>query len=256
MQATSDVRVMVTGATGFLGFRVVVALLEAGASVSVLVRPDRQEILNPLIDQIDVVYGDVWNKASLKGRARNHHVVIHLVGSPHVDPARGLTHNQINLVSARHVTAMAISDGVSHMILLSTVLRPLDLPGEYVRSKRDAESYLRSSGLHWTIVRAPALYAPYNSAALRLIASVGRIPPFGWLAGRYLPLSVDVAARGIAGLALRPQSYDEDVIYAPRLRWVARKSRQKQPLMRPPSLGQSHDDDDLEIPTGWMPPFS
>ncbi|NDJ86008.1 MAG: NmrA family NAD(P)-binding protein, partial [Chloroflexi bacterium] len=62
-------RVLVTGATGFLGYRVVIALLEIDAQVAVLVRPDRQESLMPLRDRIQILHGDVWNRASLKGRA-------------------------------------------------------------------------------------------------------------------------------------------------------------------------------------------
>ena len=249
----SNVKILVTGATGFLGYRVVIALLEAGVSVSVLVQPDRQESLAPLAEYVDFIEGDVWNKASLKGRARNHQVVVHLVGSHHIDPARGLTYNQINLVSARHVTAMAVSDGVPHMVLLSTIVRPLDLPGAYVRSKRDAESYLIASGLHWTVVRAPALYLPQQSSLLRLVALLGGLVPFRWLIGRYLPLSVNVAARGIAGVALNPMAYHQKTIYVSQLRRIARKLARQTPAIRPISSNSRYAED-VESPFGWMPP--
>ncbi len=253
MQMSSNRRVLVTGATGFLGYRVVVALLEAGAEVTVLVRPDRQQVLQPLSHQITITHADVWNRASLKGRGRGHASVIHLVGSTHADPARGLTFNQINLVSARNVTGMAVSDGIPLMIFLSTVMRPGDLPGEYILSKREAEEYLRNSGLQWTVVRAPALFPPDRRMGLRMLSAVGSLWPLSWLVGRMMPLSADVAARGLAGIALNPKPYTNRVIYAGHLRRLARQSGRRSPLPRP--VRQQDDDPEGldEPPFGWLP---
>lgn len=253
MQFQQPKRVLVTGGTGFLGFRVVMALLELGAEVTVIVRPDRRDVLSSLQGRIAISYADVWNRASLKGRARGHDSVVHLVGSTHTDPSRGLTYNQINLVSARNVTAMAVSDGVPYMILLSTIMRPLDLPGEYIRSKREAEDYLKNTGLDWTVVRAPALFSPRRHWGLRLASVFGALFPFNMLAGNIMPLSVDIAARAIARMAVYPQAMRNRTAYAPQLRRVARQSRQRQPLPRPVfTLRGSEDMDD--VPFGWLPP--
>lgn len=247
-------KILVIGGTGFLGFRVVAALIEARADVTVMVRPEREEKLRPLAKYIRIIYGDVWNKASLKGRARGHKVILHLVGSTHADPARGFTFQQINLVSARNVTAMAVSDGVPAMVFLSTVMRPWDLAGDYIYSKRAAEEYIRSSGLGWTIIRAPALYAPGQSG-LRFLAAGGNMFPFGFLLGNRMPLSVDVAARGIAHIALKPAPFEKKVVYTRQLRRVARANRQHPPLARPLPAHTDNTSDALdESPFGWLPP--
>ena len=65
-------RIFVAGGTGFLGFRVIRALLEKDAKVTALIQPDNEDKLGPLRNRIDCVEGDVWNPASLKGRARGH----------------------------------------------------------------------------------------------------------------------------------------------------------------------------------------
>lgn len=108
-------KVFVTGATSFIGLRVVTELVNAGADVTVLVRPDHEEKLGALRRHVRMVSGDVWNSASLKGRARGHGVVIHLVGSLRAQPERGQTFHQINLVSARNVISLAVSDGVPYL---------------------------------------------------------------------------------------------------------------------------------------------
>lgn len=245
-------RVFVTGATGFLGFRTVTALLQAGLQVTTLVRPDQKDRLDIFGDSIKIVFGDVWNKGSLKGRARGHGTVLHLIGSTRADPSRGNTFHQINLVSARNVATMAVSDGVPHMILLSTITRPLSLPGEYVRSKREAEEYLKNTGLHWTIVRAPALYdAHANQVGLNLLSMLGATIPFRWMIGRTLPLPVDIAARGLAGLALVPDHYNEHTIYAPQLRNLAR--RVPVPSNGMNTRSQSRQEIDEEPPFAWLP---
>ena len=149
-------KVFVTGGTGFIGLHTVSALVEAGAEVTVLVRPDHEEKLGALRRHVHTVPGDVWNSASLKGRSRGHGVVVHLVGSIRAQPQHGLTFHQLNLVSARNAISMAVSDGVPYFVLLSaaasrSVCQPV--PAQQARSGRIP----RDSGLRWTIGRAADL---------------------------------------------------------------------------------------------------
>lgn len=251
-------RVLVTGGTGFLGFRVVAALLEAGADVTVMVRPGQEEKLQTLGDRVHLNYADVWNKASLKGRARGQNAIIHLVGSTRAEPERGFTFQQINLVSARNVTSMAVSDGVPRMILLSAVIRPLAVAGEYIRSKREAEEYLRNSGLTWTVIRAPSLFTPTGgNLGLQMMSLGGAIFPLNLLLSRTMPLAVDIAARGIAQLALKSSAFEDRVIYSRQLRQLAKGSkttRQRRPLAQPLQIYDADPEGLEEPPFGWLPP--
>jgi len=60
--------------------RVVRALLDQGLEVTALIRPDTEDKLGPLRYRVNLVRGDAWNPASLKGRAHGHQTVVHLMG--------------------------------------------------------------------------------------------------------------------------------------------------------------------------------
>jgi len=249
-------RVFVTGGTGFLGYRVVRALLEQGAEVTVLIKLGSEEKLGALRGRVQYVQGDPWNPASLRGRARGHGVVVHLVGGVKPDPARGLTFRHLNYVSARNVAQMAVSDGVPNMLLLSAAATPFGVRGGYLESKRDAEQYLQSTGLNWTIVRAPTLYTPgeRRNPVYLLISVLGAIPLLGLPFSSYKPIAVDTAARGIASLALTTDAIRNRLIGPRQLQRLGRAQERRLRPAAEVSPANNENDIDDEPPFGWMPP--
>ncbi|MBX3061641.1 MAG: NAD(P)H-binding protein [Anaerolineae bacterium] len=250
-------RVIVIGATGFLGFRVVRALLDENAIVTAVVQPGTGDQLNVLANRAHIIEADVWNPASLKGRARNHAVLIHLIGGVKPDPGRGLTFRHLNFVSARNTMQMAVSDGVPHYMLLSAATAPIGISREYLESKREAESYLRKTGLSWTILRAPALYVPggQRNPLYALLSAASRIPLVGLFFVGAAPLAVDTAARGIANLALTASNNDNRLIQPAQLRRAGRlvERRLSRVSTAAPTFIKTQDDED-EPPFGWLPP--
>ena len=245
-------RVFVAGASGFLGASVVYALLEEGAEVTALIPPETT--LPWGRERVQVVEGDAWNPGSLAGRSRGHGAVIHLVGSLRQQPARGLTYTHLNVTSLRNIARMAITDGVPHLLFLSAAWAPW-LPGDYLDSKREAERYLRRSGIeHWTIIRAPLVYprGGLGNPLLLLFAGLGALPLLGWPVARWSPLPVDVAARGIARLSLTGQARGE-IVYGPRLR---RLNAGYERRLTAPTSGSDHAHAQMgedEPPFGWLP---
>ncbi|RMF52981.1 MAG: NAD-dependent epimerase/dehydratase family protein [Chloroflexota bacterium] len=250
-------RIFVTGGTGFLGFRVVRALLDEGAQVTVLVRPDQEEKLGVLRASVQVVHGDVWNPASLRGRGRGHGVVIHLVGGMKPNAARGLTFRHLNFVSARNAAQMAANDGVPHYLLLSAAAAP-GVPSGYLEAKREAERYVQKCGLAWTIIHAPPLYAPGEprSPLGLLLSFLGVLPTIGWALSNMRPLSAELAARAIAQLALSADSFKNRLIAPAQLRRLGfaaeRRLRQRHLQSAAPSSDHEALEDD-EPPFGWLP---
>lgn len=253
-------KVFVTGGTSFAGLHVIRALVEAGADVTVLVLPEHEEKLGPLRRHVRMVPGDVWNPASLKGRARGHGAVIHLVGSVRAQPERGLTFHQLNLVSARNVISMAVSDGVPYLLLLSAAHRPPGVSIEYLRSKREAEEYLRNSGLRWAIVRAPVLFDRMQRGGgfFAFLSRVGALPFLRVFFGRRAPLPVDILARGLARAALQEELPRDRMLYAGDLRRLARVRRERRirgPRNDPPRDRRREPPLEDEVPFGWLPPM-
>jgi uncharacterized protein YbjT (DUF2867 family) len=226
----------------------------------VLVKPENEDKLGPLRRHVRLVQGDVWNSASLKGRARGHGVVIHLVGSVHAQPERGLTFQQLNLVSARNVISMAVGDGVPYFVLLSAVSSPPGVSAEYLRSKREAEEYLQNSGLRWAIIRAPVLFDRFQRGGrfFSVLSRIGSLPLLRVFSGRRAPLPVDMAARGIADVALQPDLPRDRKFYAGGLRRSGRSKKDRRwPRFRLPKVKRQHTPSahhqEDETPFGWLP---
>lgn len=200
-------RIFVAGATGVLGMSVVHALVQMGAEVTALVPPGAFFRLNTLGGRVQLVEGDAWSPGALVGRSRGHGTVIHLVGSLRQQPERGLTYDYLNVTSLRNIARMATRDGAPHLMYLSAARTPW-LPGGYIESKREAEAHVRRCGLDWTIIRAPLVYprGHLRNPVLMFFAGLSAFPLFGAPFRRWGPLPVEVMARGLARLALNPDT--------------------------------------------------
>ena len=200
-------RVLVTGGGTFLGDNIAAALLAEGAEVTLLVRPGAEDRLGALGQRLRWWTADVWNPASLKGRARGQEIVIHTVGGIHANPTQGLTHQYLNFISARNVANLCVSSGVPHMVLMSAARAPW-VPRGYIAAKREAETYIDRVGLKHTIIRSPIAYKRGMPRRLfwQIMSLLGGTPPFSWLGfGRIAPIPIDVLARGVVRIALDPR---------------------------------------------------
>jgi uncharacterized protein YbjT (DUF2867 family) len=212
-------RVLITGGDTSLGIHIASALLAAGAEVTLLVSEGHEARLGGLAKRVQVQVADVWDLAALKGRARGHGTVIHTVGSMIEDRAQGLSFQRLNVVSARNVANMCVSDGVQHFVLMSAVRAPW-IKSKYIAAKREAEAYMRRLGLKTSVIRAPISYVRGTKRPFffQLMTALGSIPPLSWThLGRMAPMPIDMLARGVAHLALNPPSQTK-VYYAGHLR--------------------------------------
>ncbi len=196
-------QILVTGGGTFLGNHIAAALLAEGANVMLLARPGAEDQLGKLRTQLEWRSADVWNPASLKGRARHARTVVHTVGSMRAEPSQGLTHLYLNFLSARNVANMCVTDGAQQMVLLSSA-SALWLDRRYIAAKRTAEQYVNRVGLQATVIRAPVVYVRGKSRPplYQIVSIVGAATPFF---GRSAPLPADVLARAVARAALDPQ---------------------------------------------------
>lgn len=187
-------RVLVTGATGFVGGHLVDRLLAAGDEVTALVRSPARAA--GMADRgVRLVQGDLHDHAALRDAARAQQVVYHvaaLLGA--TDEAEFLRANREG--TANVVAAMEAVAPYARLVLVSSLAaagpaapgRPRK-EGEpaapvtmYGRSKLASEEVVRASGLPWVIARPPAVYGPRDSdnfATLYRLARFGVGPVFG-----------------------------------------------------------------------------
>jgi dihydroflavonol-4-reductase len=99
-------KVLLTGATGFLGSWVARTLVEAGMRVRVLVR--RPERLRPLADlDLDVMRGDVLQPDSIDAAAANVDAIVHCAGDVSWRRRDGERVTRVNVEGTRNVLQVA-----------------------------------------------------------------------------------------------------------------------------------------------------
>lgn len=113
-------KVLVTGATGFLGQWLTRRLLDEGFEVRVLVRSKAKlEELHGL--QVEVTEGDVTNQASLDAACRGVNGVFHLAGLIAYSKAQRAAMELVNVQGTKNVIAAIQKNGQARMLHLSSV---------------------------------------------------------------------------------------------------------------------------------------
>ena len=181
-------KVLVTGASGFLGHAVCAELGGRGHEVAALVRRPGSEPAGT-----SPVQGDLADTDALAAAARGADCVIHLAAEiASQRDARKIA--EVNVEGTRRLLeACAASDG-PRFVFTSTVVTgdaggaELDedsaLPVEtaYGRSKQEGERLVRESGLHSAIVRPSHVYGPggwYAEEFVKRLKQPGRFAVVG-----------------------------------------------------------------------------
>ncbi len=178
-------RVLLTGATGFVGSHIAGAFVEAGYEVLCGVRAssDMRWISDLPIERVSL---DLKGGAEGLPRAvENADLVVHAAG---ITRARRVEdYHSVNAEGTRRLAVAAFEAGVRRFVLISSLAaRGPDDPTKddhpesaYGRSKLEAEAYLRSLGgrMEAVVLRPAAVYGPRDTDLLPLFKMANR----GWL---------------------------------------------------------------------------
>ncbi|MFN8574878.1 MAG: NAD(P)H-binding protein [Gemmatimonadaceae bacterium] len=142
-------RVFITGATGYLGSRLVPLLIERGHQVRALVREGRANRLPAACEQV------VGN--ALDANTYAHHVskgvtFVHLIGTPKPSPSKAAEFERVDFVSVREAVRAAAHAGAGHFVYLS-VAQPAAIMQAYVDVRARGEALVRESNLPATFLR-------------------------------------------------------------------------------------------------------
>lgn len=184
----------VTGATGFVGTRLVYALTAAGWRVRVLVRPSGTGIW--VNAGAEVVKGDLDDPAALETLARGATVVIHAAGL-----IKARSRQDFYAVNAAGARRMAEAVAGGRMILISSLAARAPGLSDYAASKRAGEEAARAVlGDRLTVLRPPAIYGPGDRETLalfQLAAASPCLPTPGSASARLALAHVDDVAENV-----------------------------------------------------------
>jgi NADH dehydrogenase len=179
-------RVLVAGATGYLGRRLVPRLLASGRTVRALVRGGTRQL-----DGVEIAAGDLSDPASLARACEGVDTVIHLVG---ILKERGkATFEAVHVEGTRALVAAASAAGARRVLYVSAIGARPDAPTAYWRTKARAEALVTGSGLAWLVLRPTIVFARDGEfyRVLEQLTAIPLVPVLGPGTSRLAPIRAD-----------------------------------------------------------------
>ncbi|MDR6904446.1 uncharacterized protein YbjT (DUF2867 family) [Agromyces sp. 3263] len=182
-------RVLVTGATGYIGGRLVPRLVEAGHDVRVLVRrADRLRDV-PWAASVDVVEGDLVDRSAVDGAMEGVEVVYYLV---HSMGGRG-DFEASELAIARNVAASAREHGVGRIVYLGGLHPEGVALSRHLRSRMQVGEILLASGVPTIVLQAGVIIGS-GSTSFEMIRHLTEVLPYmpapRWVRSFIQPIAV------------------------------------------------------------------
>jgi uncharacterized protein YbjT (DUF2867 family) len=185
-------RILLTGATGYIGGRLAPRLLAAGHTVRCLVRDASRLRDRPWASQIEIVEGDVLAPATLPVALQGVETAYYLVHAM----AGGGDFRAHDLQAARDFGRAAAAAGVRRIIYLGGLGDPGADLSEHLRSRQETGSALAAAGVPVTEFRA-AVVVGAGSLGFEMIRYLTeRLPVMicpRWVYTRVQPIAVDDA---------------------------------------------------------------
>jgi len=179
-------RALVAGATGFVGRRLVDALLDDGHRVRCLVR-DRARAEGLLRDGAEIHEGDALRPASLESAGAEVDVAYYLIHSM----AGGGDFGEREQRAARNFAGMARASGIGRVIYIGGLGdHP---PSDHLRSRHETARILEREGPPLTYLRAAMIVGPESESYRTLKYLVQRLPVMiapAWLQTPTQPVAI------------------------------------------------------------------
>ena len=181
--------ILVTGATGYVGGRLVPRLLAAGYRVRCLVRDPARLQGRAWLDQVEVVQGDMLQPDSLFVAMQGIHVVYYLVHSL----GGGSDFSERDLAAARNCANAAKSAGVERIIYLGGLGDAQADLSPHLRSRHETGAALRAAGVPVTEFRAAVIVGSGSLSFEMIRYLTERLPVMicpKWVFTRIQPIAI------------------------------------------------------------------
>lgn len=233
MAPLTDKKILVTGATGFLGGAIVRRLSAEGAHVRALARrPNRDRYLQGL-ENVEIVSGDITDTPRMREVIDGCDFVFHAAAAL---AGKLAEQRRINVDGTRVVMRAAAEAGVQRAVHVSSISvygyhAPAHVPEDtpqrpgrsaYNLSKSEAEKVVREigakTGLSYSIIRPGMIYGPHSSMWTVTMFKLAKRNPtwfFGKGDGSAYPIFVDDVVDLTLLLAHHPAAEGEAFNCAP-----------------------------------------
>ena len=192
-------RILVTGASGFVGSRLATALEAAGHDVRAMTRrPERYEGAGT------PVAGDVGDEGSLREALAGCEAAYYLVHSLD-DP----DFERKDAEAARSFARAAAATGVGRIVYLGGLGRDGDGLSRHLRSRREVERLLGETGVPVTVLRAGIVVGHGGVSwemTRQLVAHLPAMVTPRWVSTRTQPIAVGDVVRYLVGVLDAPEA--------------------------------------------------
>jgi len=166
-------RIVLTGATGFIGTHLQHQLLASGHEVVAVVRPGSSRRANIFrgVELRAIAFNDA---TALRPLLENADTVVHCAGAVR---GRNLeSFRPANIEALENLVSAALAHKIApRFILISSLAASRPQVSDYALSKHTGEQVLRNAeGLQWVILRPPAVYGPGDTEMRPLFQSIRR----------------------------------------------------------------------------------
>ena len=246
-------RILVTGATGFIGQSLVPALARQRFFVRAAARDPARVAAGPNVEP--VAMPDLSGPADWSGLLEDVSHIVHLAGIAHAPGALpDEIYTRINTDAVAELAGQA-KGKIDRFVLMSSVRAQAGLsspttitegdapaPTEnYGRTKLEAERRLSESGVDYTALRPAVVYGPGVKGNIASLATIAKTPmplPFGGLDNRRSLLSIDNLIAAVAHVLQTEETRNETYLVADAesISVAGMVAAMREGLGRPPQL--------------------
>jgi uncharacterized protein YbjT (DUF2867 family) len=201
---SSSLKCLVTGASGYIGGRLVPDLLAAGYDVRCLARDPSKLDGRPWSGDVEVAAGDAMDAAAVLRALDGIEVAYYLIHSLGTGP----TFEQKDREAAGIFARAAAAAGVRRIVYLGGIVSgPVAGLSPHLRSRAEVGDILQSSGVPTAVLQAAVIIGSGSASFEMLRYLTERLPAMvtpKWVSTRIQPIAVQDVLRYLVGCAALP----------------------------------------------------